>query len=180
MLIILSYISGSFCMYFLEKCLFRLFVHCLNWIVCLPNVESREFFMYFGDQILVQGIIGKYIFPYSGFPFHLADVFFSSFYFDEVPFVYSFLYIPCSREHVGENIAFVEYLRFSCLCSSLRLLWCHDWYLSPLCILSLFFLWCKLVDEFHFFACSCPDVPTPFVEEAIFTPVYSSAPLVEY
>ena len=34
--------------------------------------------------------------------------------------------------------------------------------------------------EFHFFAHSCPDLPTPFVEEAIFTPLYASAPFVEY
>ena len=27
------------------------------WVVCLPGVESCEFFIYFGDQILVQGII---------------------------------------------------------------------------------------------------------------------------
>ena len=27
------------------------------------------------------------------------------FYFDEVPFLYSFLYVPCSRGHIGENIA---------------------------------------------------------------------------
>ena len=63
-----------------------------NGIVCLPGVESCEFFIYFGDQTLVQDIIGKYIFPYSWFPFHFADVFFScveAFYFDEVPFVYS-------------------------------------------------------------------------------------------
>ena len=32
----------------------------------------------------------------------------------------------------------------------------------------------------HFFACSCPDLPTPFVEEAIFTPFYASSPFVEY
>ena len=80
----------------------------LDWIDCLPGVESCEFFMYFRDQTLVQSIIGKYIFPYGWFPFHLADVFLShaeAFYFDEVPFVYFFLYVPCSREHVGENIA---------------------------------------------------------------------------
>ena len=67
----------------------------LNWIVCLPGVESYEFFIYFGDQTLVQCIIGKCIFPYSCFPFHFADVFFShaeAFYFDEVPFIYSILY----------------------------------------------------------------------------------------
>ena len=30
-----------------------------NGIVCLPSVEFHEFFIYFGDQTLVQGIIGK-------------------------------------------------------------------------------------------------------------------------
>ena len=46
-----------------------------NCIVCLPGVESYEFFIYFGDQTPVQVIIGKYVFPYSWFPFHFADVF---------------------------------------------------------------------------------------------------------
>ena len=32
----------------------------------------------------------------------------------------------------------------------------------------------KLVVKFHFFACSCPALPTPFVEEAIFAPYYLS------
>ena len=34
--------------------------------------------------------------------------------------------------------------------------------------------------EFHFFACSCPDLPTPFVEEAIFAPFYAPASFVKY
>ena len=34
--------------------------------------------------------------------------------------------------------------------------------------------------EFHFFACIIPDLPIPFVEEAIFTPFYASAPFVKY
>ena len=38
-----------------------------NWIVCLPGVELCEFFIYFGDQTLVWGIIGKCIFPYGWF-----------------------------------------------------------------------------------------------------------------
>ena len=38
-------------------------------------------------------------------------------------------------------------------------------------------VWCKLVIEFHFFACSCPDIPTLYVHEAIFTPFYASPPL---
>ena len=37
-----------------------------NWIVFLPGVESCEFFIHFGDQTLVSGIIGKYIFPHVG------------------------------------------------------------------------------------------------------------------
>ena len=48
-----------------------------NWVVCLPGVESCEFFIYFGDQILVWGIIGKYVFPYCWFSFHFNAVFFS-------------------------------------------------------------------------------------------------------
>ena len=35
------------------------------------------FFIYFGDQTLVQGKIGKHIFPYDLFPFHFAYVFFA-------------------------------------------------------------------------------------------------------
>ena len=50
----------------------------------------------------------EYVFPYGWFPFHFADVFFScaeSFLFDIVPFAYSFIYIPCPRGCIGENIA---------------------------------------------------------------------------
>ena len=43
----------------------------INWIVCLPGMESCEYFMYFGDQTLARCIIGKYVFPYSWFPFYL-------------------------------------------------------------------------------------------------------------
>ena len=38
----------------------------LKWVVCLPGVESSEFFIYFGDQTLIQGINGKYIFHIVG------------------------------------------------------------------------------------------------------------------
>ena len=89
----------------------------------LPRVESCEFFMYFGDQTLVWSFTGKYVFPYGWFPFHFADVFFSraeAFYFDEAPFVYSFLHVPCSRGHRSENTA-VWISAFSCLCSPLGL-----------------------------------------------------------
>ena len=47
-----------------------------NWVVCLPGVDSCEFFMYFGDQTLVWGIIYKYIFPYGCSLFILLFCFF--------------------------------------------------------------------------------------------------------
>ena len=42
----------TLCMFSLEKCLFKSFVHCFNWVSCL-RVESCEFFIYFGDETLV-------------------------------------------------------------------------------------------------------------------------------
>ena len=53
-------------------------------------------------------LFANIFFPYGWFPVHFADAFLSSaegFYFDEVSFVYSFLYVPYSRGHIGENIA---------------------------------------------------------------------------
>ena len=77
-----------------------------NCFFCFPGVELCEFFMYFGDQTLVRGIIGKYVFSYCWFSLYFNAVFFShaeAFYFDEVPFVYSFLYVPCFRGHISEE-----------------------------------------------------------------------------
>ena len=79
-----------------------------NTHVCLPGVESCEFFIYFGDEALVWGISGKYVFPYCWFSLYFNAVFFSpaeAFYFDDVPFVYSFLYVPCFRGRVCEDVA---------------------------------------------------------------------------
>ena len=79
-----------------------------NWVVGLPVVELCEFFIYFRDQTLVEGIICKYIFPLRCLPFHFAGIFFThaeAFYFDEIPVIYSFFYVPCSRGHIGENNA---------------------------------------------------------------------------
>ena len=103
-----------------------------NWVVCLPGVESCEFFIYFGDQALVRGIIGKYVFLYCWFSLYFNAVFFSpaeAFYFNEVPFVYSFLYVPCFRGRVCEDVA---------ACFPLGHLWCYNLYLSLLSILNLF------------------------------------------
>ena len=89
MLSIFSYVSGpSVCPPWRSVCPSHVPIF-FNWVVCLPGVESSEFFTYFGDKTLVWGIFGKYVFPYTWFCFHFNAVFFShaeAFYFDEVPF----------------------------------------------------------------------------------------------
>ena len=49
----------------------------LDQILCLPGIESHEFFIYFGDYTLGQYIIDKYIFPYGWLLFHFDDSVFS-------------------------------------------------------------------------------------------------------
>ena len=46
--------------------------------------------------------------------------------------------------------------------------------------LEVILVWCEFMIRFHFLACSCPDRPTPFVEETIFAPVYAPASFVKY
>ena len=48
-----------------------------NCFFCLSRLELCEIFIYFGDQTLIWGIIGKYVFLYSQFSFHFNAVFFS-------------------------------------------------------------------------------------------------------
>ena len=89
-----------------EKCLFKPFAH--FFIGLFVFLEWSRVSSLYILEIKPWGVIGRYIFPYIWFPFHFNAVFFSraeTFKFDEVPFVYSFLDVPCSRVHVCEDVA---------------------------------------------------------------------------
>ena len=182
MLRILSYISGpSVCRPWRNVC--SGLCLCFNWVVCLPGVELCEFFTYFGDRILVQGIIGKYVFPYCWFSFHFNAVFFShaeALYSDEVPFVYYFLYVLALGDIAVKILLHGISEIFLPMFSS------RTFMVSQLilqCFIHLKFVFVYDVNwwsSFILFAHNCPDLPTPFVEEAIFTPIYAPAPFVKY
>ena len=151
------------------------------WIVSLPGVESHEFLIYFRDQTLVQCIIGKYFLSYNQIPFHFDDGFFicaEAFYFDVAQFSYFFLYFPCPRSYI--NKIFLRGISEIFLWFLLGLLWCYELYLSLLSILTLFQCMLYIGHLVSFFYMSGPVLPTSFVEQAIFTPLYAHTPFVKY
>ena len=109
MLSILSCVSGPFdCPPWRSVCSSPLPI--FNWIVCHSGIELYEFFIYFGDQTFVQGIVGICDFPYGWFPFHFDDIFFShaeDFKFDIVPFDY-FSFIFCAQGDILARILLCE------------------------------------------------------------------------
>ena len=111
-----------------------------NWIACLPGVESCEFFIYFGDQTLVQGIIGKYIFPYffSLFTFLMFSLAVQKVFILMKSHSFSVSFMSLALGDIFVKNCCMEYLRLYSLCSPPGLLWCCNLYLSLLSILSLF------------------------------------------
>ena len=130
--------------------------------------ESDEFFMYFGDQTLIQCIIGKYGLPYGCFLFHFYGGFFScaeALKIDIIPFVYFSLYFPCPRRYIIKILLRGIYEIFLPIFSS------RSFMVSQLIFKSIIHLEFILVygvswwSSFIFFACSCPVLPTPLLKK---------------
>ena len=152
------------------------------WFVYLPGVELCEFFMYFGDQALVWGIIGKYVFPYCLLSFYFNALFFShaeAFYFDEIPIVYSFMSLVLGDMSVRMLLRGMSEI-FLWMFSSRTFMVLQSIFKSFIHHEFIFVYGVSGWSSLNFFACSCPDLPTPFVEEAIFAPFYAPASFVKY
>ena len=97
----------ALCMSYLEKCLFKSFAHFLTGLFVFLEWSGVSSLHILEIRPLPEVSLAN-MFPYCWFSFHVNAVLFShaeTFYFDEVPFVYSFLYVPCFRGHVCEDVA---------------------------------------------------------------------------
>ena len=91
----------------LEKCLFKPFAHFL--IGLFDSLEwSHVSSLYILENKSLSEVSLANMFSHTVASLFILMLFFSHsepFYFDEIPFVYSFLYVPCFRGHVCEDVA---------------------------------------------------------------------------
>ena len=97
----------ALCMSSFEKCLFKSFAHFLIGLFVFLE-WSRVSSSYIWEIRPLSEVSLANMFSHAIGSFQFNAVFFShaeAFYFDEVPFVYSFLYVSCFRGHVCEDVA---------------------------------------------------------------------------
>ena len=97
----------ALCMSSLEKCLFKTFTHFLIGLFVFQQWSCVSS-LYILESNPCPRYHWQIVFPHSWFSFPFNAVSFSyaeAFYFDEVPFVYSFLYVPCLRGCFYEDVA---------------------------------------------------------------------------
>ena len=159
---------------FLGEVSVQVFCPFLNWVVCLSGVELCEFFIYFGDQALVWGFIGKYVF--FRWLVLLILMKFSFILLRSHLFILSFMSLALGDISVKILLREISEIFLPMFSSRVFVV---SWLVFQ-SFIHLFVYGVSRWSSFIFFACSCPVLPTPFVEEAIFTPFYVHAPFVKY
>ena len=171
---------------FLGKVSVQVLCPFFNWVVCLPGVESCEFFICFGDQILVRAIIGNMFSHTVGSLLILFSLAMKKLFIlmRSHLFILSFMSLALGDMSVrmllhGMSEIFLPMFSFITFMVS-------QYILSLLSTLNLFFVFCFFFCmcgvswlSFYFLACSCPALPTPFVEEAIFAQFHTAASFVK-
>ena len=160
-----------------------------NWIVCLPGVRSCEFFIYFGDQSLVWGITGKYVFSIlfkENTVGSLCNLVLFSLAMQKLfilmrshLFILSFMFLALGDVSVRMFLLGMSEI-FLPMFSSRTFMVLRLIFKSFIHLEFIFIYGVSWWLSFIFFACSCPDLPTPSVEEAVFAPFYAPASFVKY